>query len=65
MTVMMMNDGVDDEIEDSGGDDEERRWWMSVSDGFDERRWFCLVMLFPRSVFFGGIGSNYMHKDLS
>jgi len=25
MTVMMMNDGVDDEIEDSGGDDEERR----------------------------------------
>jgi len=25
MTVMMMNDGVDDEIEDSGGDGEERR----------------------------------------
>jgi len=25
MTVMMMNDGVDDEIEDSSGDDEERR----------------------------------------
>jgi len=25
MTVMMMNDGVDDEIEDSGGDDDERR----------------------------------------
>jgi len=25
MTVMMMNDGVDDEIEDSDGDDEERR----------------------------------------
>jgi len=52
MTVMMMNDGVDDEIEDSGGDDEERQW-------------FCLVMLFPRSIFFGRIGSNYMHKDLS
>ena len=62
---MKMNDGVVDEIEDSGGDDDERRWWKSVSDGFDERRWFCLVMLFPRSVFFGGIGSNYMHKDLS
>jgi len=25
MTVMMMNDGVDDEIEDSNGDDDERR----------------------------------------
>jgi len=25
MTVMMMNDGVDDEIEDSSGDDDERR----------------------------------------
>ncbi|KEH18239.1 hypothetical protein MTR_8g015060 [Medicago truncatula] len=24
-TVMMMNDGVDDEIEDSSGDDDERR----------------------------------------
>jgi len=25
MTVMMMNHGVDDEIEDSGGDDDEQR----------------------------------------
>jgi len=25
MTIMMINDGVDDEIEDSGSDDEERR----------------------------------------
>jgi len=65
MTIMMMNDGVDDEIEDSGGDDEEWRWRKFVSGGVDERRWVCFVMLFPRLVFFGGIGSNYMQKDLS
>jgi len=33
---MMMNDGVDDEIEDSGGDDDERRWWKFVSGGVDD-----------------------------
>jgi len=29
-TVMMMNNGVDGEIEDSSGDDDERRWWFSL-----------------------------------
>ena len=32
---MMMNDGVDDEIEDSGGDDE-RQWWNFVLGGVDD-----------------------------
>jgi len=53
MTIMMINDGVDDEIEDSGSDDEERRWWKFVSGGVDEQQWFCFVMLFPRLIFFG------------
>jgi len=40
---MMMNDGVDDEIEDSSGDDDERRWWFSLFPRLVRFVLFCLV----------------------
>ena len=49
---MMMNDGVDDEIEDSSGDDEERRWWkwwlkipVVLNDGDERLVWFSIEVL--------------------
>jgi len=53
MTLMMMNDGVNDEIEDFGDDDDERRWWFSLFLCLIRFVLFCLVS-------FGGVGSNYV-----
>jgi len=52
-TVMMMNDGVDDEIEDSSGDDDERWWWFSLFPRLVRFVLFCFVS-------FEGVGSNYV-----
>jgi len=42
-TMMMMNDGVDDEIEDSSGDDDKWRWWFSLFPRLIRFVLFCLV----------------------